>query len=59
MRPEHHDCILPRSSRAGGHSPGLFILPQRFSIADVLEFLVLAAHASDPWEWYDQIMYYP
>jgi hypothetical protein len=43
---------------AGGHSPGLVLLPNVFSIALVLEYLILAAQASEPTEWHDRIVYY-
>ncbi len=43
---------------AGRHSPGLILLPNVFLIADVLEYLILAAHASELTEWHDRIVYY-
>jgi hypothetical protein len=43
---------------AGRHLPGLILLPNVFSIDDVLEYLILAAYASEPWEWQDRILYY-
>lgn len=42
---------------AGGHCPGLFLLPNQFSIPEALEFLTLAAHAADSSEWRDRITY--
>lgn len=66
---EREACILVSCDRttmtaffrehlqAGGHSPGLFILATRFSIPQAIEFLVLAAHVAEPWEWQDQINY--
>ncbi|CAN5772651.1 hypothetical protein BH23PLA1_BH23PLA1_43870 [soil metagenome] len=41
----------------GGRSPGVFLVPNVFSIAEVVEFLVLAAYVADPSEWYDRIAY--
>jgi hypothetical protein len=40
------------------HLPGLILLPNVFSIPEVLEFLILSAHASEPDEWRDRIVYY-
>ena len=42
---------------AGHHSPGLFLIRRRARIANVVEFLVLAAYASDEYEWIDRIEY--
>src|SRR4051794_11582418 len=44
---------------AGRHSPGVFTVRPGFSLPQVLTFLVLAAYASDPGEWQDQIIYIP
>jgi hypothetical protein len=38
---------------AGGHLPGLLLLPGRFSLPEAVEYLDLIAYASDPSEWYD------
>lgn len=45
--------------RAGSHSPGIFIVRDRVHVSDVLEFLILAAYASEPDEWRDRIQYLP
>jgi hypothetical protein len=42
---------------AGHHSPGIFALRRRAPIVVVVDFLMLAAHASDPSEWQDRIEY--
>jgi hypothetical protein len=42
----------------GRHLLGLILLPNVFSIADVLEFLILIIYASEPDEWQDRIVYY-
>ena len=39
----------------GRTSPGLFIIRPRSSLADVLAFLVEAAHAGDDDQWRDQV----
>ena len=44
---------------AGGLLPGLFIVPEVYSIPNVLEFLVLAAYAANPSEWRDVAKYLP
>ena len=66
---EHKGCIVVSCDRqtmarhfrdhleAGQHSPGLILLPNVFSIPDVLEDLVLVTHASQPTEWHDRIVY--
>jgi hypothetical protein len=43
----------------GRHSPGVLLLVKSASIADVIEFLTLVAHASDAGEWKDRIQYIP
>lgn len=43
----------------GRHSPGIFMLSRDSRPPEVLEFLVLAAFASDPEEWRDTIRYIP
>jgi hypothetical protein len=39
--------------------PGIFMVQPSAKMADVLDFLVLAAYASDVSEWRDQIRYIP
>ena len=39
---------------AGGHLPGLLLLPGRFALQDAVEYLVLVAHASDLTDWQDR-----
>jgi hypothetical protein len=68
---EREGCILVSCDRrtiaahlrdhldAGGHSPGVFLLPNVFSLSDVVEYLVLAAHVADPSEWRDRIVFVP
>jgi hypothetical protein len=45
--------------QAGRGSPGLFIVRPRARLADVLAFLVDAAHAGDEDQWRDQVTYIP
>ena len=49
---EHH-------LRAGRHVPGIFMIHSAAKMAEVIEFLVLAAYASSADEWRDQIRYFP
>jgi uncharacterized protein DUF5615 len=42
---------------AGRHCPGIFMLPIDSAIQSVINFLVLAAYASQPQEWLDRIEY--
>ena len=49
-----------RSHLANGrHSPGILILRMRQSIPDVVDSLVLIAHAGEPNEFADAISYFP
>jgi hypothetical protein len=49
--PRHlHDHL-----ESGHHSPGLFLLVGRMNLFALLEFLSLAAYASDPEEWRDRV----
>jgi hypothetical protein len=50
---------LSQHLAAGRHSPGVFTLRPGFSLPRVLDALVLAAHASEPAEWEDQINWVP
>ena|SRR5437868_12569356 len=43
--------------QAGHDSPGLILLRKSARIAQVVEFLSLAAHASEPEEWQNRIEY--
>lgn len=54
MRP-HLDAHL----RAGHSSPGIFQVRAKASIPEMIEYLVLAAHASDPGEWRNQCTFIP
>jgi hypothetical protein len=42
---------------AGNHCPGIFMVPAESKPVEALEFLILAAYASDPVEWRDWIKY--
>ena len=66
---EHQQRILVSADRrtmqgffanhlaAGHHSPGLFMLRPDAALAAVLDFMILAAYASEPDEWRDRIEY--
>ena len=41
----------------GNHCSGILMLTRRISRLELLEFLVLAAYASEPDEWQDRIRY--
>jgi hypothetical protein len=51
--PDH----LRRHLEGGRHCPGVFMLARDSRAPGVLEFLVLAAYASEPAEWRDWIKY--
>ena|SRR5437879_5913131 len=44
---------------SGHHSPGVMIIRPRTLVAEVIDYLVLAAYASEPWEWQDQHRFIP
>ena len=44
---------------AGQPCPGLFIVPQRSPIGEIIEWLLLVWTASEAEEWRDQIVYLP
>jgi hypothetical protein len=43
---------------AGHHSPGIFLL-RDVALAEIVEFLACAAHASEPVEWQDRVVFIP
>jgi hypothetical protein len=45
--------------RAGGRSPGLFFVRKGSRSPSVVNFLVVAAYASEPADWQDQWVYIP
>jgi hypothetical protein len=49
---------LAEHLRAGGHTPGLFLL-RPAPLPVVVGFLVLAAYASDPSEWEGRVEFVP
>jgi hypothetical protein len=53
--PDHLNAHLA----AGRHSPGIYLVRREASIADVMEYLLLAAYVSVPEEWLDRIVYIP
>jgi hypothetical protein len=50
---------LAQHLQDGRHVPGIFMVQPSSKMADVLDFLVLAAYASDVSDWRDQIRYIP
>jgi predicted nuclease of predicted toxin-antitoxin system len=45
--------------QAGHHSPGVFLIRRGTTLHEVVDFLVLAAYASEPWEWTDRCQFIP
>ena len=45
--------------RSGRHCPGIFIIRVGQTLSAVVDFLAVAAHASDPGEWRDAIWFVP
>ncbi len=52
-------AFLADHLRAGHRSPGLFLIRHGASLREVVDFLVLVAHASEPWEWADRCQFIP
>jgi hypothetical protein len=50
---------LAEHLNAGRHSPGVFIIRDVTSLALVVSFLEVVAHASEAHEWQDNIHYVP
>lgn len=44
---------------AGHHSPGVFLVRPGTRLNDLVLFLSLAAHASEPSEWHNRVTYVP
>lgn len=42
---------------AGGHSPGVFLVERSVLIKSVIDALIIYAHASEPDEWRDRVVY--
>jgi predicted nuclease of predicted toxin-antitoxin system len=45
--------------RGGRQSPGVFTIRTDVKIQEIVEYLMLAAHASDPAEWMNRVSYLP
>jgi hypothetical protein len=45
--------------QAGRHSPGIFLIRRGATLTEVVDFLVLATSASEPWEWEDRCQFIP
>ena len=53
--PNHlHDHLA-----AGRHSPGVFLVRPSTGLADLIEYLSLVAHLTEPFEWQDRITFVP
>lgn len=53
--PDHFDAHLSEGHR----SPGVLLIRPRATYSEVIEFLVCAAHASEPQEWQNVIQFIP
>jgi len=45
--------------QAGRHSPGVFLIRRGTTLKEGVESLMLAAYASEPWEWKDRCQFIP
>jgi Domain of unknown function (DUF5615) len=43
----------------GNNSPGVLIVRETVPLAEVVDYLVILAYASDPWEWADRVDFIP
>ena len=50
---------LAEHLRRGGHCPGAFLIRRGASLREVLDILVLIAHAGDPDDYRDNVTYVP
>jgi hypothetical protein len=50
---------LAEHLRGGHHCPGIWLIRRGSTVAQVLTFLTVAAHASDPADWQDQLVAIP
>lgn len=50
---------LSEHLQSGRQSPGVFTIRPESKMLDVIEYLALAAHASDPLEWMNRVSYFP
>ena len=44
---------------AGRHSPGVFLVRPATSLPELIEYLALVAHLTEPFEWQDRITFIP
>ncbi len=50
---------LIQHSQQGRHSPGIFIVIPSSTLTDILDYLVYAAYAGDPFDYADGIRFIP
>lgn len=50
---------LERHLQSGRHSPGVFMIRPGTRVGELLDFLVLAAYASQSEEWRDRVVFIP
>ena len=53
--PNHLDNHLA----SGHHSPGVFLVRPATSLSDLIEYLALVAHLTEPFEWKDRVTFIP
>jgi predicted nuclease of predicted toxin-antitoxin system len=53
--PDHLDVHLAM----GRHCPGVFLVRPGIGLLDVVEFLSLVAHLTEPFEWRDRVSFIP
>ncbi len=50
---------LDRHLATGRHSPGVFLVRPGIGLPDLVEFLSLVAHLTEPFEWRDRVSFIP
>lgn len=50
---------LERLAAGNANNPGLFVVPQRYAVGEIVESLLLLWTASEAEEWRDRIVYLP
>jgi predicted nuclease of predicted toxin-antitoxin system len=51
--------FLAQHLQSGRHSPGIQVIRPASTVPQVVTFLAVAAHASDPLDWQDRVEYIP
>ncbi len=53
--PKHLDNHLA----SGRHSPGVFLVRPETSLAELIEYIALISHLTEPFDWQDRVTFIP